>query len=361
MRWSGQATSATTPDALPELGSTEAIARLSGLQRTVRPPEFAGLVFHEVLAKSALNRVPGGGGALPFGHTVNPYRGCAHACVYCFARPTHAYLDLDTGEGFDREIVVKINVADVLAREVRRAAWGRHPVALGTNTDPYQRAEGRYALMPGIITALAESGTPISILTKGTLLRRDLPLLARAAELVPVDVAMSIAIYDDELQRSVEPGTPSTDARLATVAAAVAAGLDPAVFLMPVLPHLTDTRAHLDEAFARIRATGATTVMTSALHLKPGVREWWFAWLEREHPELVARYRALYAAGPYAPAGYREWLAARVRELRARHGLTSRPLDAATGTVRSRALRPAAAGAAGADGVALAAGAPTLF
>ncbi len=338
MRWSGQAATATTDDALPELESTAAIARLSGLQRTVRPPEFAGLVFHEVLAKSALNTVPGGGGALPFGHTINPYRGCTHACVYCFARPTHGYLDLNTGEDFDRQIIVKINVADVLAREVRRPSWGRHPVALGTNTDPYQRAEGRYGLMPGIITALAESGTPLSILTKGTLLRRDLPLLQSARELVPVDVAMSIAIYDDVLQQSIEPGTPTTEARLATVAAAVEAGFDPAVFLMPVLPDLTDTRAHLDEAFARIRATGARTVLTSALHLKPGVREWWFAWLEREHPHLVGRYRALYAAGPYAPAGYREWLSARVRELRARHGLRTRPLDAATGTLRSAAL-----------------------
>jgi DNA repair photolyase len=338
MRWSGQAAEAEVTDALPELTSTLAVARLSGLQRTVRPPEFAGLVFHEVLAKSALNRVPGGGGGLPFGYTINPYRGCAHACVYCFARPTHAYLDLDTGEGFDSEIVVKINVAEVLAREVRRGSWGRQPVALGTNTDPYQRAEGRYALMPGIISSLAKSGTPFSILTKGTLLRRDLPLLARARELVPVELAMSIAIYDDDLQRSIEPGTPTTDARLQTIAAAVEAGFDPTVFLMPVLPHLTDTRAHLDDAFERIRATGARAVVHSALHLKPGVREWWFAWLGREHPELVDQYRSLYAGGPHAPAGYREWLGRRVADARSRHGLTARPLDSATGTVRSRAL-----------------------
>jgi DNA repair photolyase len=355
MRWSGQSAGAEVNDALPELTSTLAVARLSGLQRTVRPPEFAGMVFHEVLARSALNRVPGGGGALPFGFTINPYRGCAHACVYCFARPTHAYLDLDTGVGFDREIVVKINVAEVLAREVRRSSWGRQPVALGTNTDPYQRAEGRYALMPGIITALAESGTPFSVLTKGTLLRRDLPLLAQARELVPIEIAMSIAIYDDELQRSIEPGTPTTDARLQTIAAAVEAGFDPTVFIMPVLPHLTDTRAHLDDAFARIRATGARAVVHSALHLKPGVREWWFAWLEREHPELVDRYRTLYAGGTYAPVDYRRWLARRVADARRRHGLSDRPLDSATGTVRSRALVRGAA-----PSLALST-APTLF
>ena len=221
MRWSGQKPTALAADALPGLDSPDSALALSGLVRTVRPPEFAGLTFHEVLAKSALNRVPGGGGGLPFGWTINPYRGCSHACVYCFARPTHEYLDLDAGRDFDAQVVVKLNVAEVLARELARPSWQRDPVALGTNTDPYQRAEGRYALMPGIIEALAASGTPLSILTKGTLLRRDLPLLQSVAPSVPVDLSMSIAIYDHELQQSIEPGTPSTDARLATIRAAV--------------------------------------------------------------------------------------------------------------------------------------------
>ena len=118
---------------------------------------------------------------LPFNYTVNGYRGCSHACRYCFARPTHEYLDLDSGTDFDTQVVVKTNVADVLRRELCRPSWQRETVALGTNTDPYQRAEGRYALMPGIIAALADSGTPFSILTKGTLLRRDLPLITEAA------------------------------------------------------------------------------------------------------------------------------------------------------------------------------------
>ena len=122
-------------------------------------------------------------------------------------------------------MVVKVNVAEVLRTELAKPSWGRHPVALGTNTDPYQRAEGKYKLMPGIIEALAASGTPLSMLTKGTLLRRDLGLLAAAAETIPVDLAMSIAIYDPELQQSIEPGTPSATARLATVTAAREAGL----------------------------------------------------------------------------------------------------------------------------------------
>src|SRR4029450_11427838 len=117
---------------------------------------------------------------LSFTGTINLYLGCSHGFVYCFARNTHTYLDLDAGEDFDRQIIVKINIGDVLARELRRATWPREPVALGTNTDPYQRAEGRYRLMPDIIAALAGSGTPFSILTKGTTPRRDLTCLGGA-------------------------------------------------------------------------------------------------------------------------------------------------------------------------------------
>ena len=176
MRWSGQSVTATRErqSALPGLGLAE-MAAMPGHLRTVRSPDFKGMVFHEVLAKSALNKVPGAS-SMPFSWTVNPYRGCSHACVYCFARGSHRYLDLDSGRDFDSQIVVKVNVAEVLSRELTRPSWQGEYVALGTNTDPYQRAEGRYALMPGIIDALGRSNTPLSILTKGTLLRRDLAI-----------------------------------------------------------------------------------------------------------------------------------------------------------------------------------------
>lgn len=301
--------------ALPGLETVE------GLVRSVTTPEFAGMTFHEIAARSALNHVPGAS-AMPFDWTVNPYRGCSHACSYCFARNTHTYLDLDAGRDFDEQIVVKVNVAEVLRRELAAPSWGRESVALGTNTDPYQRAEGRYRLMPGIIDALASSGTPFSILTKGTLLRRDLPLLTEARSSVPVSISMSIAMPDERLRQTLEAGAPTFEARLQTARAAADAGFAVTVFLMPIVPHLTDSVAVLDDALARIAASGARRVVFGALHLRPGAREWFWQWLEREHPELVPAYRGLYpGASVYAPAGYRTWLAARVRPLLRRHRL----------------------------------------
>ena len=291
-----------------------------GLVRTVTTPEFAGVSFHEVRSRSALNKVPGAS-RMPFTWTVNPYRGCSHACVYCFARRTHTYLDLDVGEDFDRQIVVKTNVVEVLEAELRRPSWQREPVALGTNTDPYQRAEGRYGLMPGIVAALAGSGTPLSILTKGTLLRRDLPLLVEASRDVPVGLGVSVAIYDQALHRSIEPGAPGPRGRLDLVRAIREAGLPCGVMLAPVLPHLTDSEEHLESALAQIAEAGASGVTVLALHLRPGAREWFFTWLERERPDLVPAYRSLYARGSEASKSYRQWLAQRAKPILAKHGL----------------------------------------
>ena len=169
--------------------------------------------------------------------------GCSHACRYCFARRTHEWLEFDSGRDFDSQIVVKTNLVEVLRKELARPSWKHEHVALGTNTDPYQRAEGRYRLMPGVIGALADSGTPFSILTKGTLLRRDIPLLADAAKQVPVGLGVSMAIWDDDLHAALEPGVPTPRARLDLVKAVTDAGLPCGVFLAPVLPGLTDDTA----------------------------------------------------------------------------------------------------------------------
>ena len=239
----------------------------------------------------------------------------------CFARNTHEWLELDSGRDFDTQIVVKTNLVEVLRKELARSSWRRDHVALGTNTDPYQRAEGRYRLMPGVIGALAQSGTPFSILTKGTLLRRDIPLLVGAAREVPVGLGVSMAIWDDDLHASLEPGVPAPRARLDLVRAVTGAGLPCGVFLAPVLPGLTDGLAELDAALAVIAEAGATGVTVVPLHLRPGARQWFLAWLAREHPDLVPRYERLYAGRAYVPAEYRTWLAQRVSPLLTAHGL----------------------------------------
>jgi DNA repair photolyase len=313
MRWDGQGID-VDDGALPGL-------QRIGFVRSVRAPQFEGITFHEVLCKSALNKVPNAA-HLPFRFTVNGYRGCSHACRYCFARPTHEYLDFDSGDDFDSQVVVKTNVAAVLRRELSRRSWTRETVALGTNTDPYQRAEGRYALMPGIIGALADSGTPFSILTKGTLLRRDLGLLVDAARAVDVSVAVSLAVGDPELHADVEPGTPTPRARLELIRAIRAAGLDCHVMVAPVLPMLTDSVEHLNALLGQIAAAGASSATVFGLHLRGSTRGWFMAWLARSRPALVAEYQQLYGRGAYLPASYRDELRERVAPLIAHHGLT---------------------------------------
>jgi len=239
----------------------------------------------------------------------------------CFARNSHTYLDMDSGADFDSQIIVKVNAAEVLTRQLRAPRWTNEPVAMGTNTDPYQRAEGRYGLMPGIIRALADSGTPFSILTKGTVLSRDLPLLSAVSKDVPVGLGVSLALVDRDLQRSLEPGTASPQARLALVRKIVEAGLPCGVFVAPVLPGLTDSIEQLDALLAAIADTGATGVTVLPLHLRTGAREWYASWLAEEHPRLVPEYRRIYARGSNADVRYRRWLGARVGPLLRRHGL----------------------------------------
>ncbi|MBM7804287.1 DNA repair photolyase [Geodermatophilus bullaregiensis] len=344
MRWDGQRLDDGDEALLPGMPG------LRGLLRSVEVPEFPGVTLHEVLSRSALNPVPRGS-RMPFAYTINPYRGCLHACLYCYARSTHEWLDLDAGRDFDTQIVVKTNLVEVLRRELARASWKREHVALGTNTDPYQRAEGRYRLMPGVIAALADSGTPFSVLTKGTLARRDVPLLASAAQDVPVGFGVSVAVWDEDLHTSLEPGVPTPRARLDLVRAVTDAGLPCGVFLAPVLPGLTDRQSDLDAALEAIGAAGATGVTVVPLHLRPGAREWFSAWLAREHPALVGRYRQLYRGGAYVSAEYRAWLAERVTPLLRRHGLDGHSGGQARGVDGT-----AASGAPGDDEAAFPAG-----
>ncbi|MFG3027459.1 Rv2578c family radical SAM protein [Streptomyces sp. NPDC048253] len=288
--------------------------------RTFDTPEFAGITFHEIRARSILNRVPGAS-RMPFEWTVNPYRGCTHACVYCFARKTHSYLDLDTGTGFDTQIVVKVNAPELLRRQLASPRWHGEHVAMGTNVDCYQRAEGRYRLMPGILSALRDRANPFSILTKGTLILRDLDLLRQSADVTDVGVSVSVGFTDTDLWRTVEPGTPAPQRRLDVVRTLTDHGIGCGVLMAPVIPFLGDEPAQLRATVRAIAAAGATSVTPLALHLRPGAREWFMAWLGQHHPYLVRRYERLYADGAYAPKWYQRRITRQVHELAEEYGI----------------------------------------
>ncbi len=275
---------------------------------------------HEVTARSALNKMPEAS-RVPFRWTVNPYRGCSHACVYCFARKTHEYLELDSGHDFDSQIVVKTNVGEVLRRELAKPSWRGEHVAMGTNVDCYQRAEGRYRLMPEVLGALRDAANPFSILTKGSLILRDLDLLVSAAEVTDVSAAVSVGFLDEQVWRRAEPGTPRPTRRLEVVHRLIDAGIPTGVLMAPVLPYLSDSDEQLDATVSAIAATGATYISPIVLHLRPGAREWWTAWLRRHHPELVVPYARLYRGGSYADSEYQDDVSARIRALAARHGV----------------------------------------
>ncbi|SCG44008.1 intein-containing Rv2578c family radical SAM protein [Micromonospora inositola] len=239
----------------------------------------------------------------------------------CFARNTHTYLDLDAGADFDRKVIVKVNAGELVRRELAAPRWRGAHVAMGTNVDCYQRAEGRYRLMPPIIEALRDFANPFSILTKGTLILRDVPLLRQAAEVTRVGLSFSVGFVDEELWRAVEPGTPSPRRRLDAVRQLTDAGFEVGVLMAPILPGLSDDDGSIEATVAAVAAAGAISVTPLALHLRPGAREWYAHWLAGAFPHLVPRYRQLYRAGAYAPQAYQRELTARVRIAARRHGL----------------------------------------
>ncbi|MCX5250136.1 MULTISPECIES: Rv2578c family radical SAM protein [unclassified Streptomyces] len=293
------------------------------VSRTFDTPEFRGITFHEVRARSIINRVPGAS-RMPFEWTVNPYRGCSHACVYCFARKTHTYLDLDSGIDFDSQIVVKVNAPELLARQLGSRRWQGEHIAMGTNVDCYQRAEGRYRLMPGILAALRDHANPFSILTKGTLILRDLDLLVQSAQVTDVGISVSVGFTDPELWRTVEPGTPAPERRLDVVRTLAEHGIGCGVLMAPVIPFLSDQPAQLCATVRAIAAAGATSVTPLVLHLRPGAREWFMAWLTHHHPHLVRRYERLYADGTYAPKWYQRRITRQVHDLAQEYGIGPR-------------------------------------
>src|SRR5258705_2948462 len=305
--------SGATQDVLP-LGLPAAVVR------TFDTPGFAGMTFYEIQAKTIISQVPPAS-RMTFQHTINPYRGCSHACVYCFARNTHTYLDLDSGRDFDSKVIVKVNAPELLRRELAAKRWVGHNIAMATNVDCYQRAEGRYEPMRGIIGGLRDRANPVSILTKGTLITRDLDLLRQAAEGTSVGISFSVGFVDEDIWRAAEPGTPSPRRRLDAVRRFADAGFPVTVLMAPILPGPTDTDASIHANVAAIAAAGATGIVPLTLHLRPAAREWYAAWLGRTYPHLVEHYRQLYGRGTYAPKTYQREGGARAAGAIRRYGL----------------------------------------
>ena len=279
--------------------------------------------YLEDTCKSALNRVPAES-RVPFRWTINPYRGCTHSCHYCFARAFHTYLDLGIGEDFSSKIVVKTNVVEVLRRELQKPSWtGEYgePIAMGTATDPYQHCEGRYRLTRGIIETLTRFANPLSMLTKSTMILRDLDVYRQLNDVAPLSVAMSVGTLDEDVRRVVEPGTPPGAKRLGILGRFSEAGIRTGVLVAPILPGLTDTEEHLDTVLAACAEAGVDYAVPIVLHVRASIREHFMPWVKRTYPWLYPRYAELYGSRAYAPKAYQQEVSERFARLRLRHGI----------------------------------------
>src|SRR5258705_1772636 len=276
----------------------------------------SGVRYREITVKSALTRVQG----MPFAWSLNPYYGCARACVYCFARDYHARRGLDTGAGFDREIDVKTNFPELLAHELRRLRK-RETVALGTATDPYQQCEGRYGITRRTLEALVASPLPLVVITKGSMVVRDIDLLTK----LHVKVCVSIGTVSEELARTSEPHAYRPKARLEAVRRLVAAGIDAGVLAAPILPGLSDSESSLDAVAAAAARSGATFFSTRPLKLDPAVKPHYFAFLSAHFPALIPATEAQFAERVNPARSYTDALEERARRVRSRYNFKERP------------------------------------
>ena len=275
--------------------------------------------YEEVQCRSALNRVSG----MDFRWSLNPYRGCVHGCHYCFARRYHGYLDLDAGNDFTGVIFVKANVAEVLSRELSSRSWRREPVAVGTATDPYQPIEGKYRLTRLCLQTFVDWRSPVSLVTKGTMAVRDTDVMAELERRAGCTVCFSITTLDEELWRKLEPGTPRPAKRLAAMERLVEEGVNAGVALAPIVPGLTDGQDNLKGVASAAADHGARFLWGSTLYLKPGTKEHFLEFLDREYPALSVSYRQLYP-GAYAPRPVQNDMQKRIGKLKAVYGLAER-------------------------------------
>jgi DNA repair photolyase len=275
--------------------------------------------YREEPCRSALNRVQGMG----FRWSLNPYMGCVHRCTYCYVRAYELRADRPPDDRYGRSIRVKVNIAEVLRRELASPRWRREEVAVGAATDPYQPAEGKYRLTRGCIETFAAARTPFSLITRGSLIVRDVDVLRHAAQRAEVGVTFSIPTLDPDIWRKTEPGTAPPRQRLRALRVLVDAGIEVGVGIAPVLPGITDRPELLEEVARAARDAGATSLWCNVLFLRPGTREHFLESLAREWPELLARYERLYVR-PYLGPRLTDPVKNQVAQLRARYGIGDR-------------------------------------
>jgi DNA repair photolyase len=276
--------------------------------------------YREEPCRNALNKVKGMG----FGWSLNPYMCCAHRCTFCYVRAFERRADRPSDDRYGRSIRVKVNVADVLRRELARPSWRREHVAIGAATDPYQPVEGRYRLTRACIETLAAARTPFHVITRGPMIVRDLDVLVEAAERAEVSVTFSVPTLDEEIWRRTEPGTAPPRQRLRALARLVESGVKAGVGMAPILPGISDRPELLAEVVREARAAGATGVWANLLYLKPGTREHFLNALERDWPEELDRYRTLYRTTAYLPKEETDPVRAKVAELKRTYGIADR-------------------------------------
>jgi DNA repair photolyase len=276
--------------------------------------------YRDEPCKIALNRVRG----MSFRWSLNPYMGCAHRCTFCFVRAFERLADRPSDDRYGTSIRVKTNLVEVLQAELARRSWKREQVAVGTATDPYQPAEGRWRLTRRAVVALGEAETPFGLITRGPLIVRDIDVLSFAAGRAAVSVTFSIPTLDCTIWRKTEPGTAPPAQRLRAIRALIDAGVKADVGMAPILPGLSDDPRRMADVVRAARDAGATAVWANVLYLKPGTREHFLDHLARDWPELLPRYESLYERGAYVSREIAEPVKRRVAELRDRHGIGDR-------------------------------------
>ena len=276
--------------------------------------------YRDEPSRVALNRVKG----MSFKWSLNPYTGCVHRCTFCFVRAFEQRADRPSDDRYGTSIRVKTNIAEVLERELARRSWKRELVAIGTATDPYQPAEGRFRLTRACLERLADARTPIHLITRGPMIVRDVDVLAEAARRAPVSITFSVPTLDPEIWRRTEPGTAPPASRLRALSTLVDAGLNVGVGMAPILPGLTDRPEQLEAVVIAARDAGATGAWANLLYLRPGTREHFLGRLAKEWPELLPRYEALYAGRAYLGKEETEPIRKTVRELARKHDLRDR-------------------------------------